>query len=154
MATAIKTLKNDKASGPNFVEVRVIKAVTKVIPDQLVRLFSGCLHWSVFSRAWNVGSLRVFLKVEETDEKDPKSYRPMCLLSVIGKLFEKLIKSRLNWTSLAPAQVSAQQFGFTCGMPTEDAIVELRRAVDASGHLYVVAQLFDISGPLTMSGGP
>ena len=65
---------------------------------------------------------------------------------MIGKLFEKLIKSRLNWTSLAPGQVSARQFGFTSGMSTEDAIVELRRAVDASEQRYAVALLFDISG--------
>ena len=144
--TVAKTLRNDKAPGPDLVEVRVIKAATKVIPGQLARLFNGCLHWGVFPRAWKAGSLRVFLKGEGKDEKDPKSYRPICLLSVIGKLFEKLIKSRLNWTSLAPGQVSARQFGFTSGMSTEDAIVELRRAVDASEQRYVVALLFDISG--------
>ena len=132
VVTVVKNLKSDKAPGPDLVEVRVIKAATKVIPGQLVRHFNGCLHWDVFPRAWKVGSLSVFLKGEGKDEKDPKSYRPNCLLSVIGKLFEKLIKSRLNWTSLAPGQISARQFGFTSGMSTEDAIVELRRAVDAS----------------------
>ena len=141
VATVVKTLKNDKAPGPDIVEVRVIKATTKVIPGQLMRL-----HWGIFPRAWKVGSLRVFLKDEGKDEKDPKSYKPICLLSVIGRLFEKLIKSRLNWTSLTPEQVSARQFGFTSGLSTEKAIVELRRAVDASEQRYVVALLFDISG--------
>ena len=37
------------------------------------------------------------------------------------------------------------QFGFTTGKSTEDAIVELWQAVDASEHRYVVALLFDIS---------
>ena len=42
--------------------------------------------------------------------KDPKSYRPICLLPVIGKLFEKLLKMRLTDTALAPGRVSDRQF--------------------------------------------
>ena len=44
----------------------------------------------------------MFLKGEGKDEKDPRSYRPICLLSVIGKLFEKLLMKRLNKTVLSP----------------------------------------------------
>ena len=116
-----------------------------MILDQLVRLFNGCLRWGIFPASWNVGFPRVPLKGEGKDEKDPKSYRPICLFSVIGKLFEEIIKSRLDWTSLAPGWIFSRQFGFTAGKSTEDAIVELRRTVDASEHRYVVALLFDIS---------
>lgn len=107
---------------------------------------NGCLQWGVFPSIWKTGSLRALLKGEDKDAKDPKSYRPICLLSVIGKLFEKLIISRLSGTSMAPGRVSDRQFGFTAGKSTEDAIVELRRMVSASERRYAVALLFDISG--------
>ena len=42
------------------------------------------------------GGLRVLLKGEDKDVKDLKSYRPICLLPVIGKLFEKFLKMRLT----------------------------------------------------------
>ena len=90
--------------------------------------------------------LRVFLKGEGKDKKDPRSYRPICFLFVIGKLFEKLLMKRLNQTVLAPGRISARQFGFTPGKSTEDAIVELRRIVDSSDNRYTVALLVDISG--------
>lgn len=141
-----KTLKSNKAPGPDLIEVSVLKAATKVIPDHLVRLFNGCLRWGVFPSVWKVGSLRALLKGGDKDATDPKSYRPICLLSVIGKLLEKLIKLRLQDTSLAPGNVSARQFGFMPGKSTEDAVVELRRMVEASEKRYAVALLFDISG--------
>jgi len=101
---------------------------------------------SVGRLSLDLGSLRVLLKGGDKGEKDPKSYRPICLLSVVGKLFEKLIKLRLDGTSMAPGNISDQQFGFMPGRSTEDAIVELRRMVSASEVGYAVALLFDISG--------
>ncbi|XP_014469483.1 PREDICTED: uncharacterized protein LOC106741720 [Dinoponera quadriceps] len=105
------------------------------------------------------GSLRIFLNGENTDVEDPKSYSPISLLSVMGKLFEKLLLKRLNQTSLSPGKISDQQFGFTPGRLTDDAVVELRRMVSASEQRYVIALLFDISGafdnvwwPLILSG--
>jgi len=95
---------------------------------------------------WKRGSLRVLLKGGDKNEKDPKSYRPICLLSVVGKLFEKIIKLRLEDTSMAPENISGRQFGFMPGRSTEDAIVELRRVVSSTEVRYAVALLFDISG--------
>ncbi|KOX69468.1 hypothetical protein WN51_06552 [Melipona quadrifasciata] len=86
IVTAFKSMRNVK----DLIKVCALKVVSKVISGQLVRLFNGCLRWGDF-------------------EKDPKSYRPICLLFVIGKPFEKLIMSRLNWTSLAPERISSRQ---------------------------------------------
>ncbi|KMQ93115.1 reverse transcriptase [Lasius niger] len=92
-----------------------------------------------------MGLLRALMKCEDKDEQDPKSYRPIYLLSVIGKLFEKLIKLCLMNTLLAPGEVSDRQFGFMPERSTEDAVVELRRMVPASEKRHAVALLFDIS---------
>ncbi|KAL0103807.1 hypothetical protein PUN28_017844 [Cardiocondyla obscurior] len=84
VASTIRTFKNNKAPGPDLVEVRVLKEAYKIIPGQIVRLMNGCLQWGVFPAVWKRGLLRVLLKDGGKDEKDPKSYRPICLLSVIG----------------------------------------------------------------------
>ncbi|XP_011706154.1 PREDICTED: uncharacterized protein LOC105461350 [Wasmannia auropunctata] len=71
--------------------------------------------------------------------------KSICLLSAIGKLFEKLLMLRLTDTALAPDRISDRQFGFMPGRSTEDAIVELRQMVSRAEDGYVVALLFDIS---------
>lgn len=140
-----RTFKNGKAPGLDIIEVEVLKRACLAIPGQLVKLFNGCLLWSVFPSAWKEGSLRVLLKGEDKDEMNPKSYRPICLLSVVGKLLEKLIRKRLA-VSIDNGQVSRRQFGFMQRKSTEDAIVELRKMVDAATERYTVALLFDIAG--------
>jgi len=40
----VRTFKNNKAPGPDLIEVSVLKMSCRVIPDQLVRLFNGCLQ--------------------------------------------------------------------------------------------------------------
>jgi len=144
VADAVKTFKNNKAPGIDLIEVAVLKAACRLILGQLVRMFNGCLQWGVFPSVCKRGSLRVLLKGEDKDERDPKSYRPICLLSVVGKLFENILKSRLLDTSLASDKVSRRQFGFMPGKSTEDAVVELRRM--ASEGMYAIALLFNISG--------
>lgn len=141
-----KGFKNNKAPGPDLVESRVLKEVVSIIPDQITRLFNNCLQKGVFPKVWKEGTLRVLLKGEDKDERDPKSYWPICLLSVIGKLYEKLIKARLEDTALAADKNSSRQYGFTPGRSTEDAIVEMRRLISTNGDRYAVALLFDISG--------
>jgi len=145
VADVDKSFKNKKAPGLDLIEAAVLKAACSLIPGQLVMLFNGCPQWGVFPSVWKEGSLRVLLKGEDKDERDPKSYRPICLLSV-GKLFEKLLKSRLMDTSLAPDKVSRRQFGFMPGRSTEDAVVELRRIVSASEGRYAVASLRHLRG--------
>lgn len=144
MKKACRTFVNGKAPGPDLIEVEVLKRACSVIPDQLLRLYNACLTWGIFPAAWKEGSLRVLLKGEDKDEKDPKSYRPICLLSVVGKLLEKLIKKKL--TVVIEEGVSSRQFGFMSGRSTEDAIVELRAMVDESASRYTIALLFDIAG--------
>lgn len=37
----------------------------------------------------------MLVKSTDKNANDPKSYRPICLLSGLGKVFEKLVKERL-----------------------------------------------------------
>jgi len=75
MAIAIK---NDEAPGMDLIEIKILKISVREIPEQFLRVFNGCLQWSVFLTIWKEGSLRVLLNGE--DKKDPKSYRSICSL--------------------------------------------------------------------------
>ena len=60
----------------------------------LGELFSMCLKESSFPDCWKVSSVvPVFKNVEE--RSTAKNYRPVSLLSVVSKVFEKLENDRL-----------------------------------------------------------
>ena len=100
----------------------------------------------VFPTTWKESSLRVLLKGEDKEVAEPKSYQPLCLLSVKGKLFEKRLNKRLLKTSMAPGMIFDRQFRFLPGQSAEDATVELCRMVSRSEYRLVAGIVFDISG--------
>lgn len=146
IALILKSLKNNKAPGSDLLEIRVLKAAFKAIPHHFLRLFNACLEHGVFPSAWKRASLIFLPKGGDKDSSDSKSYRPISLLPVTGKLYERLVKRRLSLTALGPNMISDRQFGFRAGMSTEDAIIELRRLTSASPKKQVAALLFDVKG--------
>lgn len=114
--------------------------------DESVRVYNGCLEFGFFPDVWKEGFLRTFLKGNRKDPREAKSYRLICLLSVIGKAFEKLSITQLQTNAMSPEKLSSRQFGFMAERLTRYAIVELRRMADVSQDKYTAVVLFDISG--------
>ena len=82
-----------KASGPDCIPV----VVTNCEPELyyiLAELFNKCLKESCFPDCWKVSSVvPVFKNVGA--RSTAKNYRPVSLLSVVSKVFEKLVNNRI-----------------------------------------------------------
>ena len=61
--------------------------------------------WRVISNFWNIGRvpwqlkqtiLRPFLKAEDKDPTNPDFYRPIALLNIVRKVYEQILKTRLQ----------------------------------------------------------
>lgn len=61
----------------------------------------------------------------------------------MGKVFERLIKRRLQPCLTNINYASRWQFGFRKGRSAEDAIYYIRQQVDRDAHKYVIGILFD-----------
>ena len=82
------------ASGPDFIPVVVLKNCGPELSLILAELFSKCLKESCFPDFWKVSSVvPVFKNVGE--RSTAKNYRPVSLLSVASKVFEKLVNNRI-----------------------------------------------------------
>ena len=64
----------------------------------------------------------------------PKSYRPISLLSCIGKLGERLINKRLYWWLESSQLISQHQAGFRAKSRTEDQLFRLTQKVIDGFH--------------------
>ena len=83
-----------KASGPDCIPVVVLKNCEPELSYILAELFNKCLKESCFPDCWKVSSVvPVFKNVGE--RSTAKNYRPVSLLSVISKVFEKLVNNRI-----------------------------------------------------------
>ena len=90
----IMNLDLSKASGPDCIPVVVLKNCEPELSYILAELFNKCLKESCFPDCWKVSLVvPVFKNVGE--RSTAKNYRPVSLLSVVSKVFEKLVNNRI-----------------------------------------------------------
>ena len=83
-----------KASGSYCIPVVVLKNCGLQFSYILAELFNKCLKVSCFPDCWKVASVvLVFKNVGE--RSTTKNYHPASLLSVVSKVFEKLVNNRI-----------------------------------------------------------
>ena len=83
-----------KASGPACIPVVVLKKCEPELSYILAELFNMCLKESCFPDCWKVSSVvPVFKNIGE--RPTAKNYRPVSFLSVISKVFEKLVNNKI-----------------------------------------------------------
>ena len=90
----IMNLDLSKASGPDCIPVVVLKNCVPELSYILAELFNKCLKESCFPDHWKVSSVvPVFKNVGE--RSTAKNYSPVSLLSVVSKVFEKLVNNSI-----------------------------------------------------------
>ena len=90
----ITDLDSSKASGPDCIPVVVLKNCEPVLSYVLAKLFNKCLKESCFPDCWKSSSVvLVFKNVGE--RSTAKNYHPVSLLSMVSKVFEKLVNNRI-----------------------------------------------------------
>ena len=90
----VMNLDLSKASGPDCIPVVVLKNCEPELSYILAKLFNKCVKGYCFSDCWKVSSVvPVFKNVGE--RSTAKNYCPVSLLSVVSKVFEKLVNDRI-----------------------------------------------------------
>ena len=90
----ITELDLSKVSGPGYIPVVVLKNCELEISYILAEFFSKCLKESCFPSYLKVSLvIPVFKNVGE--RSTTKNYYPVSLLSVVSKVFEKLVSNRI-----------------------------------------------------------
>ena len=91
---AVMNLDLSKASGPDCFPVVVLKNCEPELSYILAELFNKCLKESCFPDCWKVSSV-VHLFKNVGERCTAKIYCPVSLLSVVSKVFEKLVNNRI-----------------------------------------------------------
>ena len=89
---------------------RILKLFKGVLSPTLAILFNNCMYGGVFPDVLKVA--RVIPLFKNGDRNNVSNYRPISLLPVISKIFEKLIHKRLVNFLDAHQVIYRKQFGF------------------------------------------
>ena len=139
-------LNSSNTSGPDCIPVVVLKNCKPGLLYILAELFNLCLKVSCNPDCWNVSSVvPIFKSVGE--RSSAKNYPLASLLSVVRKVFEKLVNNRIVNHLEKCGLFSDFQYGFRSSRSTADLLTvvsdRIARAFNRSGATRVVA--LDIS---------
>ena len=123
----IRELKLNKAAGSDGINSYIIKKTQYLIAPVLLRLFNKSMDTGIFPNALKIASIIPLHKGGSKTEAT--NYRPISLLPIFAKLFEKVIKHRLTTHLDENNIITDNQFGFRKSYSTELAVTEIQNTL-------------------------
>ena len=126
MRSAIRSLKNGKAPGMDQVTAEMIKAGGDILLQRLHVLLTRIWRSERVPSAWKKAIIVPILK--KGDSRECKNYRGISLLSIVGKVFMKIIQSRLQKHREQTSR--EEQAGFRPQRGCTDQVFAIRQLVE------------------------
>ena len=139
------SLDPSKSSGPDEISPRVLKEGASELSKPLCKLFNLSLTKQKFPRPWKDANVT---PIHKKDSKNVvNNYRPISLLSCIGKVMERCVFKQMYNYFITNSVISPLQSGFKSGDSTVNQLLKLYdsfcSALDESKEVRVI--FFDIS---------
>ena len=126
--SAFKKLNKNASEGPDRVSGKLVydarDSLSPLLLDMFNKAFCHVLHPSL----WSENFLKSIFKKD--DAADPNNYRGIAVGSIVGKLFNLVLLSRLEKRIQTTNPISCNQIGFIKGHRTADHIFALKSIVD------------------------
>ena len=136
----LKLLNVSKASGSDLISPRLLKEGAPVLSTHLANLFNKSIETSVFPSQWKLANVIPVHK--KGDRTDASNYRPISLLSCLGKVFEKCVFKHMYNFLNNHNKITPVQSGFTPGDSAVYQLIDLYdtfcRALDDGKEVRVV----------------
>ena len=120
--------KTNSAPGDDGITYDVLKMCSSATKQILCNLINQCASRNVFPNAWKEAKVRMVPKPGR-DKKLASNYRPISLLSCLGKIYERFIYAYLMKELEAKNFLNANQAGFTKGRSSQEHLLRLSQGV-------------------------
>jgi hypothetical protein len=118
----ISNLNTSKSAGSDNIPAKLIKDAKDVVAPFLTIIFNASLKSGIFPDDFKIARVSPIYK--SGNKKERGNYRPISVLSIIAKIFEKLVYSQLNKFLTENSILSPCQSGFRKGHSTTTALLE------------------------------
>ncbi|KAK7592656.1 hypothetical protein V3481_007266 [Fusarium oxysporum f. sp. vasinfectum] len=143
------TLRTGNTSpGADNITVKLLTAVWHIIGTYVRRLFEGCLAIGHHPKPFRAAEVVMIAKPGRRDLTTPRAWRPISLLSCLGKGLERLVARRLAWACIHHGVLHPQQAGALPKRSATDLVAALVHDIEEAFARKKVATLvtMDIQG--------
>jgi hypothetical protein len=140
----IKSLKNKYSSGFDGLSNAMLKREPHIFARLLTSLINKSIEEGVFPDCLKVANvIPIYKKGEKTNLNN---YRPISLLPVLSKVYEKVLNKQLN-EIVEEKFIDDNKFGFRTGMSTEDAVAKFVSEIKKTYQKNFMWCLFMLMSP-------
>ena len=147
ITSLIRNLNPNKATGSDEISGQMLLLCDNSVVLPLKIIFENILATSSYPDIWKLAHVTPIFK--KGDKQLIKNYRPISLLPICGKIFEKIIFNNLYKYLNANNLITKNQSGFRPGDSTSNQLLylinEIHEAFDDPKSLEVRAVFLDIS---------
>lgn len=146
LISAIRS-RRDSAFGLDGIPYRMLKQLNKQSLYEILKVFNLLWKYSLIPDDWKTDCVVPILKPNKSPN-DPNSYRPIALNSCVGKVFEQLLKQRLEFFIESNNLLPSNQFGFRRGRSSRESIAHLQLDIFNSfkNNDILAGVFFDVEG--------
>ncbi|CAK1598143.1 unnamed protein product [Parnassius mnemosyne] len=124
---AVSSFNPKKAPGDDGFTADICRVAITVDLGLFLALVNKCMELTYFPNKWKKAVVVVLRKPGKRDYTHPRSYRPIGLLPVLGKVLEKMVVRRIKW-HIVP-KISRKQYGFMPQCSTEDSLYDMMQFI-------------------------
>lgn len=134
--------------GTDSISVSLLKTLWSTIGDYITQLFDLCLRTGHHPLPFKQAEVVMLPKTGKRDLSSPRSWRPISLLSCLGKGLKRLVAKRLSFAAITYKVLQPQQFGALPKRAATDLVSCLVHDVEQSWDKGKVASLLtlDVKG--------
>ncbi|KAJ3499512.1 hypothetical protein NLG97_g286 [Lecanicillium saksenae] len=134
--------------GSDSITVKMLQTVWYAIGPHVRRLYEGCLSAGYHPTPFREAEVVMIPKPGRRDLSKTKSWRPISLLSCLGKRLERLIARRLAWAAIHYGVLHTQQAGALPKRSAVDLVAALVHDIEETFAQGLVATLvtMDVEG--------
>lgn len=123
---AIKTLKNNKSSGPGGINPELVKHGPEKLVRIITTLFNKIINEEEPPREWKTANMTSIFK--KGNREKCENYRGIAVLPTMARLYGKILKTKLEED--IEDKIGYEQAGFTAGKSCMDHIYTLQQVID------------------------
>ena len=123
----IRALDTTKAHGCDEISISMIKICDTSIVEPLCLIFEKCLETGIYPSLWKKANIIPVHKKENRQSK--QNYRPVSLLPIFGKIFEKIIFDVLYCHLCDQGLITQHQSGFRPGDSTINQLLSITQKI-------------------------
>ncbi|XP_053214826.1 uncharacterized protein LOC128398044 [Panonychus citri] len=148
LSSVFREVNIKKAPGEDGLDPTICENIRTSNPEILRSIYNQSLKLGTMPTQWKKSSICPIHKQKKGEKENPKNYRPIGLLSMLGKGLEKIVNDRITYHIVKNEVLSPHQHGFRPNHSTITALEELITNINSKKKQNKIVTItgFDFKG--------